>query len=148
MQVWRISAFTGLSGIGGHHVDGRWHAMPRSVLYVAEHPALAMVEVMAHMRLSVESIPTRLRIIRIEIGEGAVFSERPQLPQGWQANEITTRTLGNAWLDEGSALVLPVPSAVVPSSTNYLINPAHPQAATHLRESSDEPFWFDARFLR
>nr|WP_218170071.1 RES family NAD+ phosphorylase [Pseudomonas sp. P7759] len=32
--------------------------MPRSVIYAAEHPALAMVEVLAHMRLSLANIPS------------------------------------------------------------------------------------------
>ncbi|WP_371317989.1 RES domain-containing protein [Pseudomonas sp. P7759] len=44
--------------VGWHHADGSWHILPRSVIYAAEHPALAMVEVLAHMRLSLANIPS------------------------------------------------------------------------------------------
>lgn len=145
--LWRISAYPGLTGAGGHHTDGRWHTTPRSVLYAAEHPALAMVEIMAHMRLNLANIPTTLKLIRIDVADGAEVAPPFELPTGWQANEPTTQALGNAWLDAGTALLLPVPSALVAHATNFLINPNHPQAATHLAETV-EPFWFDKRYLR
>jgi RES domain-containing protein len=148
MRLWRISAFPGLGGEGGHHTDGRWHTLPRSVLYAAEHPALAMVEVMAHMRLSVTRIPTTLKLITLEVADDAAVSPRPDLPDGWQANEPTSQAVGNAWLDAREGLLLPLPSALLPDSTNYLVNPAHPQAATHLREAQVRPFWFDKRYFR
>lgn len=56
--------------------------------------------------------------------------------------------MGDAWLREARDVLLPLPSALLPHSTSYLINAAHPQAATHLIEASIEPFWFDPRLLR
>lgn len=147
LQLWRISRWPGLAGTGGMHVDGRWHTRPRPVLYAAEHPALAMLEVLAHMRLAADNIPTTLRLIRIDVSEGAAIGRTPRLPTGWQANQPTSQALGNAWLDGAKALLLPLPSALLAHSTNYLVNPRHPQAATHLREHV-EPVWFDARYLR
>lgn len=147
MQLWRISAFPGLSGLGGHHTDGRWHTLPRSVIYAAEHPALAMVEVLAHMRLSLANIPSTLQLIRIDVAEGASIASPPALPMGWQANEPTSQVVGNRWLDGRGELLLRVPSALIPHSTNYLINAAHPQVQSHLIEAI-EPFWFDKRYLR
>jgi RES domain-containing protein len=60
----------------------------------------------------------------------------------------TAQAVGNAWLDSRAGLLLPLPSALLPSSTNYLINTAHPQASTHLIEAEVLPFWFDKRYLR
>ena len=148
MRLWRISAYPGLTGAGGRYEDGRWHGKPRAVLYAAEHPALAMVETMAHMRLSLGEIPLTLKLIAIDVADGAVVSPAPRLPSGWQANEPASRALGNAWLDAASGLLLPLPSALLAHATNYLVNPAHPQAATHLTEAVVEPFWFDRRYLR
>lgn len=148
MRLWRISAYPGLTGLGGHYTDGRWHTMPRSVLYASEHPALAMVEVMAHMRLSLSNIPTTLKLIIIEVADKATISPTPNLPAGWQANEPTTQAVGNAWLDARKDLLLPLPSALLPDSTNYLLNTSHPHAATHLVEADVRPFWFDKRYLR
>jgi RES domain-containing protein len=147
-RFWRISAWPGLGGLGGLASDGRWHTLPRCVLYVAEHPALAMVEVIAHMHLSLTSIPTTLTLIPIDVLDGATESLPPSLPPGWQANEPTSQTVGNAWFDSVPALLMPVPSAILAHSTNYLINPKHPEATTHLNEGTPEAFWFDKRFLR
>ena len=148
MRLWRISSFPGLSGEGGMHVDGRWHSKGRRVIYASEHPALAMVEVMAHLRLGVTSIPTTLQLIPIDVAHGASIDPAPALPSGWQANELTTQAVGDAWLQAGTALLAPLPSALLAESTNYLINPTHSQAATHLSEGAITPFWFDKRLLR
>ncbi len=148
MRLWRISSYPGLSGLGGTFVDGRWHTKPRRVIYAAEHPALAMVEVLAHMNLSIDSIPITLRLISIDVAKRAKRSQSPELPSGWQANQPATRRLGNQWLDNGDALLLPVPSAILPESRNYLINPQHPQAARGLVETDHGPFWIDPRFVR
>ena len=148
LRLWRISAWPGISGIGGHHSDGRWHSRPRSVLYAAEHPALAALEVMAHMRLTADNIPVTLKLIALDIAASASISAGPQLPSGWQANEPTTQAIGNRWLDSGEALLLPLPSALLAHSRNYIINTRHAEAATHLGEALIEPFWFDKRHLR
>jgi len=130
------------------HVDGRWHTRGRYVLYAGEHPALSMVEAMAHMRLSLTNIPIKLKLIPIEVKDGATISATPTLPTGWQANEPTTQAVGDTWLASGAGLIMSVPSAILAYSTNYLINPLHPEAKTHLIEGTPEPFWFDKRFLR
>ncbi len=148
MRLWRISQYMGLSGIGGTYVDGRWHSKPRVVIYASEHPALAMVEVLAHMHLTAATVPVNLRLLAIDIGKGAKVSPTPALPSGWQANQMTTQDLGNAWLDARSGLLLKLPSAVLPESFNYLINPRSTQAPTHLTESDMGPFWVDQRFIR
>lgn len=148
MRLWRISSYPGLTGLGGTYVDGRWHTKPRRVIYAAEHPALAMVEVLAHMNLSIDNVPIGLRLISIDVAKRAKRAPPPELPSGWQANQPTTRRIGNQWLDAGDALLLPVPSAILPESRNYLINPLHPQAVRALVETDHGPFWVDPRFLR
>lgn len=148
MHLWRISQWPGLTGVGGLYEAGRWHTLGHPVIYVAEHTALAMVESMAHLQLELGTIPTTLKLIRIDVGAGAIISATPALPSGWQANEPTCQALGDQWLQSGAGLLLPVPSAILAHATNYLINPGHPQAATHLKEHAPEPFWFDKRFLR
>lgn len=148
MRLWRISAFPGLSGAGGNYASGRWHIMPRPVLYVAEHPALALLEVLAHMQLDPAHVPTTLKLLSIDVAKGAKRIKAPVLPAGWQANEPTSQAVGNAFLEAGNALLMPVPSALVPHAINYVINPRHAQAATHLTETNHGPIWIDPRFIR
>ena len=146
MRLWRISKHGGLAGTGGTFASGRWHAMPRRVLYTAEHPAVAMAEVMAQQRLSIDRIPRTLRLIAIDVA-GRQRAWEPELPDGWQANAPTTQSVGNAWLDTHRALLMRVPSTLLPHSYNYVINASHAQAAAMLSESDLGPFWFDPRFL-
>ena len=146
MRLWRISAHPGLAGIGGTFANGRWHTAPRAVTYAAEHPALAMVEVLARMRIQPDNIPRSLRLLAIDVADAGV-SHEPELPAGWHANEPTTQAVGNAWLSSGSTLLMRVPSSVLPHAFNYLINPGH-VSARKLVEVDLGPFWFDARLLR
>ena len=67
MRLWRISRYPGLSGIGGTFSNGRWHHAPRHVLYAAEHPALALAEVLAHLRADLDLMPTSLRLLAIDV---------------------------------------------------------------------------------
>lgn len=146
-EVWRISQHPGLEGKGGLYVSGRWHNVGRPILYTAEHPALALLETMAHLELSLDDIPTTLRLSRIHI-DPALQIARPDLPDGWQAHPSMTRRIGDAWLDSAQTAVLAVPSAVSPWSTNYLINPLHPDVASGIVEHGHEAVWIDPRYLR
>jgi RES domain-containing protein len=148
VRLWRISQFPGLTGIGGTLVDGRWHSKPAYVVYAAEHPALAMVEVLATMRVTLTALPLNLRLFAIDVKKGAKISPALDLPNGWQANQPTTQALGNAWLAARQGLLLKIPSAILPEASNVLINPLHRQAATHLTETDNGPFWVDPRFIR
>jgi RES domain-containing protein len=51
---------------------------------------------------------------------------------------------GSAWLDDGTALALVVPSVIVPQEANYVLNTRHTQFA-QLRVAGPEPFSFDER---
>lgn len=147
MRIYRLSQYPSIDGMGGMYASGRWHTVGRRVLYAAEHPALALVEVLAHLQIPPDRMPTTFRMVTIEVAAGAIVSPSPPLPPNWSSNEPTSQTIGNEWLDSTQGLLLPVPSALV-SGTNYVVNAGHPQAESHLRVVSDEPFWFDRRLVR
>ena len=100
------------------------------------------------MQLKLSSMPTTLKLLAIDIKDGGQITELPALPSGWQANQPTTQTIGSAWLAEAGTLLLKVPSAVLPESWNYLINPRAVQADTHLNEVQIGPIWIDPRLVR
>lgn len=70
------------------------------------------------------------------------------LPEGWRHSATCRKCLlaGNAWLDLGQSAVLKVPTAVLPHGANFLLNPAHEDAAS-IRVLSKERFDFDPRLL-
>ena len=52
-----------------------------------------------------------------------------KLPKDWPRKPAVTRALGDQWLDRNSAALLQIPSALVPRTSNFLLNPMHPDAA-------------------
>ena len=96
-----------------------------------------MLEVLVHLEIDPEDFPTTMRLLRIELPDTVSQAQLPALQPGWSSQTELTRGLGNRFLDECSALLLPVPSAIMPSTTNYLFNPRHPQANSARLEVED-----------
>ena len=46
-----------------------------------------------------------------------------ELPRDWRIDQEATRDLGTAWLRTKQAVLLQVPSAIVPETANFLFNP-------------------------
>jgi RES domain-containing protein len=128
MVLWRISRHRDLSGIGGLRAAARWHHRGRPVVYLTENPASALLEVCVHT--AAHDIPSEFTLLRIEGPELEMPAiARSDLPQDWQKRFELTRTLGTDWLQKSGAVLLKLPSAIVPQTTNFLFNPLHPDAA-------------------
>jgi RES domain-containing protein len=138
--LWRISNHASVDGAGALKTSGRWHSRGRRVVYCAESPAAALLEILVHLEIELPDLPARYRLLKIELPDDA-SRERigaADLPPDWIDNPIATRAAGDAWLREARSLLLAVPSAIVPSTENVLINPAHPEAAgVRLVETSE-----------
>lgn len=145
MILWRISAYADLKGIGGLRVSGRWHQAGRPVVYTATSPAGAMLEVLVHLEIDPEDLPSTMQLLRIELPDSVSQAPMPELPPGWNVDTGLTQGIGNLFLDGNQALLLPVPSAILPSTTNVLLNPQHPDAG--LAQVTIENFRPDSRLL-
>ncbi len=89
-----------------------------------------MLEVLVHLEVDPEDLPDNLRLMRVEVPDRiAVNSTSPELPEDWMERDDTTRRIGDAWLANAESLLLKVPSAIMPHTHNWLLNPAHPLAA-------------------
>jgi RES domain-containing protein len=131
MRLWRISNFADLSGHGGLLVAGRWHSRGRRIVYLSDHPASALLEVLVHLEVDVDDIPDSYQLVAVEVpDEIAIDSiDIGALPGAWQQNLEATRALGDRWLAERRTALLRVPSAVIPHASNWLFNPAHADGA-------------------
>lgn len=69
-----------------------------------------------------------------------------QLPSNWKDHPPPSAVvaIGMKWIEEATTAVLAVPSAVVPSELNYVINPRHPDFKK-IRVGKPEMFSFDPR---
>jgi RES domain-containing protein len=64
MFLWRISKFADLSGKGGELVSGRWHDKGHPIVYCADHPSTALLEMIVHM--NPVNIPESYQLLKIE----------------------------------------------------------------------------------
>jgi RES domain-containing protein len=128
--LWRISNYLSLAGDGALRTPGRWHSRGRRVVYCAQSPAAALLEILVHFEIDIQDLPVRYRLLKIEAPDD-VQVERvsvDDLPANWPQKTEVTRELGERWLVKGSAALLSVPSAIVPETFNILLNPAHQDA--------------------
>ena len=153
ITAWRIAKARyrddAFSGNGGLQNAGRWHLQGQRVVYAASSLALAALEVFVHLNRAHAGI----RWVMFEIG---IPDEVPiealakaQLPRTWRHNPPTgsTMRLGSEWLRPGRAVVLRVPSAIIPAESNILINPQHTDFGK-LKLGRPQAFEFDSRLWK
>lgn len=151
LTVWRLVtarfADTAFSGEGARLYGGRWNLKGVPVVYTSATQSLAMLEML------VQDEPLRARYVMIPatLPKG-IKVERitpEQLPADWRtlAARQQLQALGTDWTKRRSSAVLAVPSAVIPSETNYLLNPLHPSFAK-IEVGKPQDFVTDLRLAR
>lgn len=144
MTLWRLSNYTDLDGVGGLMSSGRWHHKGVTIAYLAEHPALAILETLVHLEVGdLDEIPDTYTLSRVDVLPLASIQElvHAKLTDDWTNKPALTQALGVRWLRGSDSVLLKVPSAVAPESFNYLYNPAHPDAAScSVGESRRQPW--------
>ena len=149
--AWRLTKTkylaTAWDGEGARRSGGRWNSVGVPVVYVSETLSLALVETLAHLP---SGILPAYSAIRLTFDESIVTSVEPRsLPTDWRTfpPPLATQRIGDRWVAAATSGALRVPSVIVPSEFNYLLNPKHPDFA-RLVIGPAEPFPFDARFTK
>ncbi|MBV8864201.1 MAG: RES family NAD+ phosphorylase, partial [Acidobacteriaceae bacterium] len=100
--LWRISNRCDLGGLGGERADGRWHSAARGkrIVYLSEHPALALIEVLANLKGDPRLFPDAYQLIKAaapaSVSMGTVSATA--LSPDWRTDLKLTQSIGNAWL--------------------------------------------------
>lgn len=152
ITAWRIvkakhqsSAF---DGEGARRAGGRWNSPGLPMIYTAQSAALAALEMLVHLNSG--AVLSSYVLIPCSFMERVVLRlDRARLPARWRAHPAVPQLqlLGDAWLKNGLSAVLEVPSVIIPSESNYLLNPAHAEfASTSLGPTL--PFDFDGRLMK
>jgi RES domain-containing protein len=114
------------------------------MLYCGATASLCALEVLAHSA----SLPAGMVVAQARIPNSLTIQtiDESDLPRGWSGPVPSKKTqdLGTEWISSGATAVLSVPSVVVPSERNYLLNPAH-RDFHRIRFSPALPFTFDRR---
>ena len=150
MFLWRISNHADLKGLGGERLTGRWHTrVPgRRIVYLAEHPALALIENLVNLDADPESIPSHFQLLKISVPDTTAATNLTPTQRATIDPEdlATTQSIGDAWLTARASALLRVPSIPSPESWNYLLNPLHPDAS-RLKLDWARPIAYDKRLF-
>ena len=135
-------------GEGARLFGGRWNHPGVRCSYASESAALAILEVLVHLHRAAQL--DHYSICRATFDD-ALVTRLParDLSSDWRTfpAPASTRTLGDRWIAQGRGAVLRVPSTIVPSEFNYLMNPAHPDFRK-VRVLPATPFEVDPRLGR
>ncbi|SFT55535.1 RES domain-containing protein [Lishizhenia tianjinensis] len=131
MKVYRLTRrkyARDLSGLGASLYGNRWNSKGVFMVYAAESRALALLEVLVHIRL--ENLPSDYVMVEIEIPDDLKTTSIhvDALDGKWNVfpHVTSTQFLGDDFVRAQKYAVCKVPSAVVENEFNYLLNPFHP----------------------
>jgi RES domain-containing protein len=134
-------------GEGAYRFGGRWSTPGTRLVYAAEHLSLAMIEYFVH--LDANDPPPDLVVATADVPDSVPrISAGRKLPPHWRQSPAPSELalIGDRFVREQKAAGLLVPSALAPSESNWLLNPAHP-AFGAIRIHPPEPFEYDSRFF-
>jgi RES domain-containing protein len=147
--LWRISNHADLLGIGGTYASARWHTAGQPIVYLAENPSSALLEVLIHLEIDEDHRPDSYQLLKVQVGISLPHEEifSSSLSEGWKDSELETRSVGDEWLRRAKTAILRVPSAIVPETWNWILNPRHPQAGD-LKITKVEKHLYDPRLFK
>jgi RES domain-containing protein len=143
---WAHAAFTGEGGLAH---SSRWNKRGTRVVYTAGSLSLATLEILVN-------VPTSVIATKRYVAIAASFDEKlvrrvrmEDLPPNWSQYPATlaTKELGTLWVEAGTSAVLAVPSSLIPSEVNFLLNPSHPDFRK-ISIGKPDTFRFDERLMK
>lgn len=142
MYVYRLCnrEFKTLDGEGARLYGGRWNSVGIPVVYTSEHLSLCLLEQLVH--LSINTLPVNWVALKIEIPDKISGEEMTLLPK----TDLEAKRIGDRWVRSNKSLFLKVPSSIIQTEYNFLINPAHPRVR-EIKIIEATPFVLDSRLL-
>ncbi|HEX4667274.1 MAG TPA: RES domain-containing protein [Chthoniobacterales bacterium] len=144
---WRIDkpGRDAFAGEGAKRFGGRWNSPGVAVVYLSEHQSLAALEIFVHLQPLLPRQKYLAYFVEWEEAQMETLSPK-KLPPDWRSSPPgpATMQLGDQWAREERSVVIAVPSVILPSERNFLINPAHPMFR-QLRWHKPVEFAFDER---
>jgi RES domain-containing protein len=151
ITAWRLVdvryAGDAFNGEGAYRTKGRWHSAGTRIVYTAQNASLATLELVARTRRP-QLLP-EYTLISCHFHEALVEEvDQSRLPADWYDSPPPPelQQIGTAWARARSSAILAVPSAIVPSELNYLLNPEHPDFRS-VEIGLPRPFRLDFRLL-
>ncbi len=133
-------------GEGARLFGGRWNSRGKSLVYTAATLSLAALEILVGLQDG--KLLNDYSWVAAEFDDSLIVNifDLADLPARWNMSPpaFETRRIGDSWIDGKRSAVLRVPSVIVPSEANYLINPEHPDFKS-IHVGKPFKFEFDTR---
>jgi RES domain-containing protein len=141
-------ASSAFDGEGARINGGRWNSPGNPVVYTASSAALAVLEMLVH--LGKATVLPSYVLASCTFDRGLVSRlNRATLPPNWRSYPAPPelQRMGDLWLKRQKSAVLEVPSVIIDTESNYLLNPNHPDFVQVTIEAAPRAFEFDLRLL-
>lgn len=151
MRVWRIAsaAHETLDGEGARRYGSRWTPKGLPAIFASATLSLAALERFVNTDSDLE--PADLVAISVDIATSIAIESVgvADLPADWRTYPapLALATIGERWLRESRSSVLSVPSVIIPTELNFILNPAHGDFRK-VGINPPEPFSFDPRMWK
>ena len=150
MIVYRITGrkyANDISEIGAAKFGGRWNKKGSPVLYTGETKEIALLETIVN---TPPMLIPKLSILTIEIPDFSITEiEINDLPSNWYNYPAPTilSEISENWILKGNSVALSVPSCIIHSAKNYILNCNH-KDYKNVKVKEIKNFPFDTRLKK
>lgn len=150
MEFYRISKkkyINDLSGTGAKLAGNRWNNKGIAVVYTSATLSLCTLECLVHFPPAY--VPDDYAYAKLFCPDDSLLEVTiDMLPAHWklQADDARTKRMGDNFVKEQKFLCMKVPSAIVSTEFNYVLNPNHPYFSA-IKVLDIETFVFDNRLF-
>ena len=136
-----------LSGTGAAIYGGRWNKKGTPVIYTGETKEIALLETIVH---TPPMLIPKLSIVTIEIPDDSITEILiKDLHSNWYDYPAPTvlSEIAQQWIDSGKTISLKVPSCIIHSAHNYILNCKHIDF-NRIKILNVSDFYFDVRLKK
>jgi RES domain-containing protein len=151
MLVFRIARDIYATQLMASGIANRWNLDQQFVLYTGASRSLATLELMVH-RAGINPA-FQYKMMAISVSDEANLFQTiniNDLPPHWRTIQAYSdlQKIGNEWYVSKASLVLKVPSVIIPSEFNYIINMRHSLFEEYVKLEQIENFYWDERLIQ
>ena len=148
MIIYRLSHAKYATSLSSSGAANRWNQASQFVIYCSESISLCALELLAHTNGIRPDGEFKIMEIEAKTETTVKTIAIQELPESWhqlQSYGLTQR-IGSEWYESKSSLLMKIPSAIIQSEYNYVINTKHPHFQEQVKLISTRPFFWDTRF--
>lgn len=140
-----------LTGYGARKFGGRWNFQGVAMVYCSSSLALAQLETLVHLNGPLP--PGGFESLEVSIPEDCIgkrisVNDLEEYGVDWRSypSHVLLQEIGSDWIASAESAVIVVPSAVSPSESNFLLNPAHSDFH-RIKSKPAKPLVWDSRLI-